>query len=165
MKEPLLFREVQGVATKNLTQFLKVLAIIFAICLGINFIKNRGDFDQYSRFLAVGFAGSCVGAFFTSYQLITEINEEGISVRFPPFQPAEKFFPWSHISEVYIRQYNPLLEYNGWGNKRGVSGWCFTFNGNVGLQLVLSSGEQILIGTAQPKVLADVLEKMNRIND
>ena len=163
MASSALYQEIQGVVSQKVTDLLKGLAVVFALCIGINLIKNGGNLDSFSNFLLVAFSVTAVGAFLSSYKLITEIRKEGVSVRFPPFQPGTNFYPWSNIDEIYIRQFNPLAEYNGWGIKTGVSGRSFTFSGNTGIQLLLKNGEKILIGTAQPEKVAEMLERLNRL--
>lgn len=90
-------------------------------------------------------------------RLDTEIRQDGIYVRFFPFQLAFRKIAWELIQEAQIRQYKPLSEYGGWGIRfESVGdgrGKAFMVSGNMGLQLVLTDGVRILIGTHQPKEL------------
>jgi len=95
----------------------------------------------------------------------TWINEEGVYVKiFPIFL---QHFPWDIISKAYLRKYNPILEYGGWGVRTqwGIRWNSIAYNawGNKGLQLELSNGKQILIGTRKPLEMYEVLRKLNRV--
>lgn len=95
--------------------------------------------------------------------LETEISQEGISVRFFPFHLKKKFFAWDEIAKAEVREYSPLLEYGGWGIRRGKSGVAYNVKGNIGLQLVLKNGKKILIGTQKAEELKQILvERENK---
>lgn len=95
--------------------------------------------------------------------LETEISKEGISVRFFPFHLKNKFFAWDEIVKAEVREYSPLLEYGGWGIRRGMSGVAYNVKGNMGLQLVLKNGKKILIGTQKAEELKQILaERENK---
>ena len=95
--------------------------------------------------------------------LETEISKEGISIRFFPFHLKKKFFSWDEIAKAEVREYSPLLEYGGWGIRRGKSGVAYNVKGNMGLQLVLKSGKKILIGTQKTEELKQILvERENK---
>lgn len=95
--------------------------------------------------------------------LETEISQEGISVRFFPFHLKKKFFSWEEIEKINVREYSPLLEYGGWGIRRGKSGGAYNVKGNMGLQLVLKNGKKILIGTQKAEELKQILvERENK---
>lgn len=95
--------------------------------------------------------------------LETEISSEGISVRFFPFHLKKKFFSWDEIAKAEVREYSPLLEYGGWGIRRGKSGVAYNVKGNMGLLLVLKNGKKILIGTQKAEELKQILaERENK---
>lgn len=95
--------------------------------------------------------------------LETEISQEGISVRFFPFHLKKKFFAWDEIAKAEVREYSPLLEYGGWGIRRGKSGRAYNVKGKMGLQLVLKNGKKVLIGTQKAEELKQILaERENK---
>jgi len=99
--------------------------------------------------------------FFWILELETTIDENGIHYRFPPLRSKLKTIPWNAIKKAYIRKYNPVLEYGGWGVKRGAR----NVKGNIGLQLELKNGKKLLIGTQKKdemeRVLKTYTEKLN----
>ncbi|MCB0473313.1 MAG: hypothetical protein KDC69_02350 [Flavobacteriaceae bacterium] len=68
--------------------------------------------------------------------------------------------PWNDLGKVFIRKYNPVLEYGGWGvrlNYYRKRGRAFNVSGNIGLQLILKNGKKILIGTHKEYEMKQVL--------
>ena len=92
-------------------------------------------------------------------RLNTQINEDGVRVRFSPFHRKERFYPWDMISSCHVRIYKPLLEYGGWGIRFGPNGTAYNIRGNKGIQLVLKNGRQILIGTQKTEEAQSAITK------
>lgn len=93
-------------------------------------------------------------------KLASKINEQGIYYRFFPLHFKERFIPWNDLGKVFIRKYNPVLEYGGWGvrlNYYRKRGRAFNVSGNIGLQLILKNGKKILIGTHKEYEMKQVL--------
>ena len=99
--------------------------------------------------------------FFFSLTLHTRIDRHGITYRFAPIQRKERFVKWESLKKVYVRKYKPIAEYGGWGFRIGRSGKAFNTRGNMGLQLILSDGKKILIGTQKPEEIEKTLEKLD----
>lgn len=104
-----------------------------------------------------------VTALLFAVRLRTYINAEGVYVRFSPLQFRAKFYDWNNIQVAYVRKYNPITEFGGWGYKvRMNAGRVYSMSGNRGLQLVLMNGKKVLIGTRQPEQLSDILTKLGK---
>jgi len=87
---------------------------------------------------------------FNFFKLKTRIDEKGVYYQYLPFYFSCRFLPWNSISKCYVRNYDAIFEYGGWGLKfsfRKSKGKSFTVKGDVGLQLELRNGKKILIGT------------------
>lgn len=98
---------------------------------------------------------------FLSMKLETRVNSAGVYYRFAPFQLKERFIPWNDVENAYIRKYNPILEYGGWGMRSSFNhGKAYNVAGNMGLQLHLRNGRRLLIGTQQPESLQQLLDYM-----
>ncbi len=77
-------------------------------------------------------------------RLETAMDKEGISVRFFPFHRHFRQYKWEEISHVFIRKYNPLGEYGGWGIRFGIGGKkAFNVSGNKGIQLTFINGSRL----------------------
>ncbi|MBE7177871.1 MAG: hypothetical protein INR69_15810 [Mucilaginibacter polytrichastri] len=85
--------------------------------------------------------------------LDVRVDAAGIYYRFAIF--GRRLIGWNELSAVFIRRYDPLSEYGGWGYKKG---WkrknrVINVKGDMGLQLVFHNGNRLLIGTSQPREL------------
>ena len=112
--------------------FLPIISGIISILLGVILILT----------------GFCFIWLFYSMKLITEIKGDSIHIKFSPF--TTQIIPFSEIIKYEIRQYRPIIEYGGWGIRFNRSGKAYTVSGNIGIQIQLSVGKGILIGTQQP---------------
>ncbi len=92
--------------------------------------------------------------------LQTEYHTEGLYIKYIPFRWRWKFISSEEITTAYIRTYDPIGEYGGWGIKRmdKKTGWCYNTRGKTGLQLILTDGSKILIGTQHPDDLTPIAE-------
>ena len=105
-----------------------------------------------------------VTTLFYFFQLETIIKNDGIYVRFFPIHFAYKKYSWDTLEKCYIRKYNPLSEYGGWGIRMGLfgKGNALNVSGNMGLQLEILNETNLLIGTNNPDELKDVLIQLSR---
>ncbi len=91
-------------------------------------------------------------------KLRTEIDESGIQYQFLPFHFSAKKIAWTDIQNCYVRTYNPIMEYGGWGYRTSFGkGRAFNVKGNKGIQIELKSGKKILIGTQKQEQAKKVI--------
>lgn len=109
--------------------------------------------------------------FLVSIKLKTSITHTGIYYRFYPFQFKEILIEWHELKDAYLREYNSLYEYGGWGLRTGTEKTGRAINtsasGNVGLQLKFNDGKLLLIGTSKPdeiKLIIDAVIASGKIN-
>ncbi|WP_018616763.1 hypothetical protein [Segetibacter koreensis] len=100
-------------------------------------------------------------------RLETQIKKTGIYVRFFPFHLSFRHYPWYNISRSFVRKYNPIAEYGGWGIRLGLfgKGKAFNVSGNKGLQLEFRNNKKLLIGTNKPGELAEALNKIGQLKE
>jgi hypothetical protein len=96
--------------------------------------------------------------FFYIMQLTTIIDHDAIHIRFYPFHLKFKTIARKEIKHCYIRKYKPIREYGGWGLRFGTNGTAYNVKGNMGLQLELTNGKKLLIGTSRYKELDNFLK-------
>ena len=100
-------------------------------------------------------------ALFYFMHLKTVVTQEAISIHFFPF--FKKQIAWNEVEKAYIREYKPLGEYGGWGIRFGLNkGMAYTIAGNLGLQLVLKKGNELLIGTQKEQELEVTLRQLRK---
>ncbi len=94
--------------------------------------------------------------FFYSTKLITDVRTDAVYLRFFPLW--SRTVPLTDIVTYEARQYHPLREYGGWGirfsphKKR-----AYNMSGNRGVELKLTDGTQLLIGSQRPEELASAI--------
>jgi hypothetical protein len=99
---------------------------------------------------------------FLFIRLDTELSETGVSYQFFPFHLRKITVLWEDIEKAFVRKYNPVTEYGGWGFRLGIfgSGRALNVSGNMGLQLELKNGKRLLLGTRKPDELEKALQKI-----
>lgn len=95
-------------------------------------------------------------------RLDTEIDAEGIRVRFIPFHFKFKTYNWNVIGQATVTTYNPVLDYGGYGLRFGLfgKGKAYNVSGDQGIQLVFKDGRKLLIGTQKPDEAAQALSNL-----
>ena len=91
----------------------------------------------------------------SSVTLVTKIDRESLSVGFQPF--GKRTIQRRDIAKAYVRQYHPIGEYGGWGYRSGTKGKAYNTMGDQGLQLELTDGSRVLIGTQRPRELEGII--------
>jgi hypothetical protein len=107
--------------------------------------------------LGLGF-GICLPLIFYTTKLIVELHTDSLVISFFPLLLFVERIPLSSIADYEVCTYHPLKEYGGWGIRYGPRGKAYNVNGNRGVQIMLVSGEKILIGSQFPEKLAQALD-------
>lgn len=100
---------------------------------------------------------------FILLRLETRITDEGITVRFFPFQIKGREYGWDEIREAHVRKYRPIAEFGGWGIRGLGNNKAYNVSGNMGLQLIFNDGRKLLIGTRKPEQLEASLRKAGKL--
>jgi len=93
---------------------------------------------------------------FHGIKLLTEVREDGVHINFVPLTRQTVLF--GNIVSCEVRTYRPMREYGGWGVRYGRAGKAYNVSGNRGIQLKLSSGKGLLIGSQRPEELAQAIQ-------
>lgn len=100
--------------------------------------------------------------FVLQIKLKTRITDTGIYYRFFPFQFKETLIEWHELKDAYIRSYDSLYEYGGWGIRTGSARTGKAINtsasSNQGLQLQFNDGKLLLIGTRKPEEIQEIID-------
>ena len=100
-----------------------------------------------------------VTALFLFMKLETQINEDGIAVKFIPLHSKFRQFNWNEIEQISVRKYSPLGEFGGWGLRYGLQGKAYNIAGNQGIQIIFKNGKRLLVGTQKPEEAALALKQ------
>ena len=93
---------------------------------------------------------------FYSMKLVTEVRSDGVYIRFFPL--TQQKIPFEDIRRCEARTYSPIREFGGWGIRYGRKTKAYNVSGNQGVQLELSNGKRLLIGSQRPEELARAIE-------
>ena len=150
--------------TQAWLHILLVVSFIVPLILTVIEVIEKGWDDPDSR---IGFTVFIISIFFIygllfSLKLKTRIDEQGISYRFLPFHFSNRQLSWKEIEDAYVRKYDPITEYGGWGIKGGKlwnksKGIAYNVKGDIGIQLILKNNKKILIGTQKEQEAQKVL--------
>lgn len=154
--EPPLFTECQPMLRHWWGLSLLAPAIILGAALGSG--AGRSPWQTASVLvLATAFSVGMLGF----AKLHTQLAADGVRIRFAPMQSEWRFTPWAQVRRAYLRTYEPLREFGGWGIRTfGGESEAYNAWGNQGLQLILNTGERLLIGTQQPEAMQRVLHHL-----
>ena len=72
------------------------------------------------------------------------ITQEEVVIRYFPF--VKTVIPMEKIKSITVQEYSALMDYGGWGIRYGMKGKAYIIDGNKGLNLNLTNGENILVG-------------------
>ncbi len=96
--------------------------------------------------LGIALPASCLW-----FKLETTVYPDRIEIRMAPF--SHRVFRPSEIAGAAARTYRPLREFGGWGIRGWGANRAYNVSGDQGVQLVLTNGNRILIGTQRPDEL------------
>lgn len=116
--------------------------------------------------IVVFFAMSIMIWVYFSLKLEVWIDKIGIHYRFFPLIYKERVITKQEIQRFEIRKYNPILDYGGWGIRKGFGhkwGKAFNVSGSTGLQLYLASGKKVLFGTQRGQAILYAMDEMMKI--
>lgn len=164
MDSKILFKE-----TQKFRQWWLWLILAYVLCdalwitiKGINTDKHY-TFEHTGLPLLLLILPVALFLFILSIKLETEIKDDGIYARFFPIHKHYRYYPWTEIEKVYIRHYNPIMEYGGWGLRGFGKNRALNVSGNQGLQLMMKDGRKLLIGTRKPEYVNQLLTQSNLI--
>lgn len=162
MKGKIHFKEEQSL--KNTWMFYLIIAISILALAGTLFrLFTNGDPEAIIGLAIAAVVSIVLVILFMFSTLTTVIDDRAIYYKYPPFVNAEKRLSYDDISEVFIRKYQPIWEYVGWGyRRRPGKGKALSVAGRKGLQIITKEGRKILIGTQKS---ADLERAITRLKE
>lgn len=142
MKQELHFFEEQ-----TFTQgWIWLILALVAVSLVIAFVAVLNSGEGLTLFIFTGVLPTVIIAgLITRLKLVTKVTATNVAVRFRPL--GGRTLAFADIEKAYLRNYNSLSEYGGWGWRMGANGKAYNVKGNQGVQLILKDGEKFLIGS------------------
>jgi hypothetical protein len=98
---------------------------------------------------------------FQLHKLEVKVDQDSIRYRFAPYINRFRTIRKGEVKEIYVRKYQPIMEYGGWGYRIGLGkGRAYNIFGNWGLQLKFRNGKDLLLGTQKPEILKAAITKL-----
>ena len=144
MKGKIQFSEKQSFRNTWMFYLVLVIAVLSVIGALVPIWTNPGDIEAIIGMLIAGIV--CLGLVFMLgfSKLETIIDDKAIYYRFPPFVNREQRIDKGDVSELYVRKYQPIWEYGGWGYRiRPGKGKALNVSGNMGLQVIKINGKAL----------------------
>lgn len=156
------FKEEQRFTQKWILLLLAISGLIPVLIIFISYLKQKNQQDLSNIFVTISIT-MLVSAVIFLFKLSTRIDQEGIHYQFFPFHLNFRSIEWNEIEKAYVRKYDAITEYGGWGLKGGFfwkksKGVAINVSGDIGIQLALKNGKKILIGTQLKEQANQVLE-------
>ncbi|MBF9219855.1 hypothetical protein [Hymenobacter ruricola] len=153
----MLFQERQVFIRRWWPLLLGPIVLIGALLLAV---PPKGAFPL-NWLGALGAAAVLAGvALLLTLRLETRLDQAGAHYRLFPLQWQWRSRSWAEIARAYVRAYDPLSEYGGWGLKGSARNRALNISGDQGLQLELTNGQRLLLGTQRPTEVAQALQQL-----
>lgn len=141
---------------------LVMLSLLVPIGIIIGAYINDPNSFSILELVIIIISIALTSSFIFLFKLSTRIDETGIHYKFFPFHWKYKIIMWNSIDNVYVRTYDAISEYGGWGLKGGVlwkksKGKAINVSGDIGIQIELKNNKKILIGTQKETEAKNVL--------
>lgn len=160
------FREVQRFRQPWIWALVIAISGLMWYASVIQLLLRRpfGDDPMPDGLLAVFWFlfGLGLPALFLFSRLVTEVREDGIYIRYSPFHLHFRRMPFDQLKEWTVRAYRPLVEYGGWGIRLGWKCKAYNVSGDRGVQLELTNGKRVLIGSQKSEELGRAIEAQVR---
>lgn len=156
MEEKILFEEKQKFNQWWL--WLLLLGLTGFIAYKIFIEKDYGNGSKTIGIIVLILMFSLL-VLFNFINLKTRVYSDRIEVKFFPFINHWKKYSFKSIEKMEVIQYNPILDYGGWGIRLG----AYNISGNKGLKIYYkkkSYRDSILIGTQKPEELAKIIKNI-----
>lgn len=95
-------------------------------------------------------------------RLVTEVRDDELYVRLEPLQRSPRHIASDEIEEVHVETYSATT-YGGWhwGLRRTLGGnTVYRLRGDRGVELVLTDGERVFVGSERPEDLAEAIQRV-----
>lgn len=99
---------------------------------------------------------------FSRMKLTTRIQEEKLLIKFNPFHGKFMEIPLEDIQKCKLKEFNPILDYGGWGIRKNRDGKAYIISGNRGIMLEFSNNERLLVGSQKSRKLLEIIDRIKK---
>ena len=91
------------------------------------------------------------------------ISKTEFSFTFFPFVLKRRTFSMEEVEDIQVMKINSLMEFGGWGLRRGKLGKAYTTSGNYILHIKFKQGTPINVSVLRPQQARDFLDQLNNL--
>ena len=91
------------------------------------------------------------------------ISKTEFSFTFFPFVLKRRTYSMEEVEDIQVMKINSLMEFGGWGLRRGKLGKAYTTSGNYILHIKFKQGTPINVSVLRPQQARDFLDQLQRI--
>jgi hypothetical protein len=154
--EEAFFQESQSFRQPWMWGLMLAVAVVMAAGLAVGLASGPQGAEGVVVQAAVVLVWALLCLFLYALRLSVRVDRHYLHVRFFPL--LRRDIPLEDVAHWEARTYRPLLEYGGWGIRWSWwKGTAYNVRGNRGVQLELTSGKRLLIGSQKAEELADAL--------
>ncbi len=124
---------------------LVAVALPLAVNWVLYFVFYEKDMTPFYTSMATSFA---LALLLYYSRLTTRWDGVRLSIQFRPFHFKPVIIEGKDILSAEICPYNPIRQFGGWGIRSSKNhGKAYSVYGSTGIQLTLTNGQKVLIGT------------------
>lgn len=91
------------------------------------------------------------------------ISKTEFSFTFFPFVLKRRTYSMEEVEDIQVMKINSLMEFGGWGLRRGKLGKAYTTSGNYILHIKFKQGTPINVSVLRPQQARDFLDQLNNL--
>ncbi|WP_438963473.1 hypothetical protein [Winogradskyella sp.] len=151
---------------QRFTQIWLIILVVVSLLVPIGiilgtYVKNPNNYTTLELITIISIILLASSIIFL-FKLSTRIDEVGIHYKFFPFHLKFKIIKWNEVKSAYVRTYDAISEYGGWGLKGGAlwnksNGKAINVSGDIGIQLELKNGKKLLFGTQKQEEAKQII--------
>lgn len=135
--------------------------VVIVVAVGGAILSHFLTPEEASPWLMV-IPGLILVAFYALFApMSVEIDADAMHVRFGRIGWPHWVFPPDEVGDPRVVEFRPLIEYGGWGIRRGRGGYCLNQRGNRGVRFEHAGGTYT-VGSDNPERLLAALRSVIR---
>lgn len=150
---PVFFEERQRFVNRTLALALLGLLVLATVFAWRDLRSHLPVGRQLTMFLPAALV-----ALLLLLELHVTVADAGVRIRMLPF--ANRTIDPAQIVRWEARTYRPIREYGGWGVRFGPRGRAYNVSGDRGVELTLTNGKRVLIGSQRSEELAAAIGRI-----
>jgi hypothetical protein len=161
MKGKILFQEEQGFIGTWMWYLLLGMSTFGLVPILVILFTQQDTNEAIIGLLIFTVVIGGVIALFSLSKLYITIDQGSIYYKYPPYINRERQLGKTDVKSAEVRTYSAIWEYGGYGYRYTFgNGRALNVSGDKGLQLELSSGKKLLLGTQKAEELNKALEQL-----